>query len=585
MKAETMMTVANLASRHAVSAALYALCIFCLLPSAAKSADFILSGGHFFTADPNHPDASAIVIKDKDIIFVGRTEQAMAYRRADTRVIDTSGKMVLPGFHDAHVHPLLGGRSLLGCDLSSAEGLDDLTAMLKTCMADSEAAWLVAEGLNLGFFSAAGPTLDWLDSISASKPLLLRASDGHSVSLNSSALAAAGITRETRDPPAGLIERDELGKPSGTLRESAMAMAEQKLPAVNREEQQATLLASIREMNRFGITSIFDAWVGSKDIAAYQALESRGQLSLRVRAALAYGHGDLFVLDSPETYESLLLNRKRLRTDRFDLAAVKLFIDGVLEGETAALLTPYLHKPGYRGKFTYKQDDLNRTVAEFTREGVQVYTHAIGDGGVRAILDAVEFAQGIHGKKDLRHHISHLQLIHPDDHARFGELGVVANFQALWAQPDEWIINLNLPVVGLDRVHRMYPIASIAKSGGKIVGGSDWSGSSWNPLDAIEVAVLRQDWIANDGLDNESLTQLDVLNRQERVNIDTMLRAYTINAAWSMHQEDQTGSLTPGKRADVIVLSENLFDIPPQRISTVKVELTMIDGKEVYSHD
>ncbi len=216
---------------------------------------------------------------------------------------------------------------------------------------------------------------------------------------------------------------------------------------------------------------------------------------------------------------------------------------------------------------------------------VQVYTHALGDGGVRAILDAFEFAQQTHGPKDLRHQISHMQLIHPDDQGRFAELNVAANFQALWALPDEWIINLNLPVVGLDRVHRMYPIASVVESGATIVGGSDWNVSSLNPLNAIEVAILRQDWMKNDALTTEELLQLDVLNRSERVGLDTMLRAYTINAAWSMHQEAVTGSLTAGKRADIVILSEDLFAIPPQRISTVQVEQTFIDGQRVYSNE
>ncbi len=546
------------------------------------SADLILSGGHIYTADQGYPSAEAIVIEDDKIIFVGAEHEALTYRKPTTRLIDTQGKMVLPGFHDAHIHPLLGGRSMMGCDLAGAADLEALTAILRSCLVLSEKQWLVADGLNLGFFAQSGPTLDWLDTISDTKPVLLRASDGHSVAVNSLALELANITRDTSDPAAGLIERDGQGAPSGTLRESAMTLAEQQVPEMTEQARIAAMLAAIAEMNRFGITSIFDAWVGSRDIAVYQAIEKQEQLTLRVRAALAYGHGDLFVLDPPTMYESQLLSRESLRSDRFELAAVKLFIDGVLEGETAALISPYLHKPGYRGELTYPQKQLNQIVAGLAKEGLQVYTHAIGDGGVRAILDAIEFAQQSHGRNDLRHHISHLQLIHPDDHRRFAELGVVANFQALWALPDEWIVNLNLPVVGLDRVHRMYPISSIVQSGGTTVGGSDWNVSSLNPLDAIEVALLRQDWLANDDLDNDALSELDVLNRQERVDLDTMLRAYTINAAWSMHQEDLTGSLAPGKQADIIVLSADLFDIPPQRISTVAVELTFIDGKLVY---
>ena len=551
----------------------------------SEAADIIISGGHIFTADENYSSAEAVAVQGNSIVFVGSEKQAMALRRPETQIIDAQGKMVLPGFHDAHIHPILGGRSLLGCDLSIAPDLQALTLILRSCVASSNNTWIIAEGLNLGFFPPSGPTLPWLDQISDTKPLLVRASDGHAISVNSIGLALAKIDKDTIDPPAGLIERDYSGNPSGTLRESAIELLETKLPKTNENQRITLLLAAIKEINSFGITSIFDAWVGSKDIAAYRTVEANGQLSLRVRAALAYGYGDLFVIDSIDTYESLLADRVKLKSERFNLAAVKLFIDGVLEGETAALLSPYLHKKGYRGKITYDQSQLNKIVADLIDSDLQVYTHAIGDGGVRAILDAIENAQSISGGKDLRHHVSHLQLIHPDDYKRFGELGIVANFQALWALPDEWIINLNLPVVGVDRVNRMYPIASIVRSGGTIVGGSDWNVSSLNPLDAIEVALLRQDWKANDKLDNVSLSQLDVLNHRERVNLETMLRAYTINAAWSMHQENLTGSLTPGKRADIIVLSDDLFEIPPQHISQVVVERTMIDGIQVYRHE
>jgi predicted amidohydrolase YtcJ len=350
------------------------------------------------------------------------------------------------------------------------------------------------------------------------------------------------------------------------------------------QDRLATMRAAITVINQFGITSAFDAWVSAADVAAYRALDTQQQLNLRVRGALAYGHGDLFTTDTTAVYESHLEDRKALSTDRFKLGAVKLFIDGVLEGETAVLLTPYLNKPGHFGELTYPQAELNQIVSDLVEKDVQVYTHALGDGGVRAILDAFELAQKTHGPKDLRHQISHMQLIHPDDHGRFAELDVVANFQALWALPDEWVLNLNLPVVGLDRVHRMYPIASVVESGATIVGGSDWNVSSLNPLDAIEVAILRHDWLNNDALTTEELSQLDVLNRSERVGLDTMLKAYTINAAWSMHQEAETGSLTPGKRADIVILSEDLFEIPPQRISTVQVEQTFIDGQQVYSN-
>ena len=565
----------------AVRVPLVSMLLACFTPW-AWSADVILVGGHIYTADAPSREAEAVVIQGDTIVYVGSREEAERYRTPTTSVLNTEGKMVLPGFHDAHLHTFMGGRSLVGCDLANAPDIESTEAILKSCLASSSSSWLVAEGLNLAFFDESGPRLDWLNAVAGDRPMLLRASDGHSVAANTALLQMANISASTATPPSGVIERDEFGAPSGTFREAAMALVEQVLPQLTEHERLNVMRTAIDAINEVGITSVFDAWVGAPDIAAYRTLEAQNELSVRVRAALAYGYGELFTINTPTEYERQLEDREALSGDRFTLAAVKLFIDGVLEGETAALVSPYLHKPGYQGELTYPQAELNDIVANLVSNDLQVYTHAVGDGGVRAILNAFEFAQRTHGRKDLRHHISHLQLIHPDDYGRFAALNVVPNFQALWAVPDEWIIELNLPVVGLDRVHRMYPIASIAKSGATLVGGSDWNVSSLNPLDAIEVAVLRQDWLANDALTNDDLSQLDVLNRSERVDLDTMLKAYTINAAWSMHQDALTGSLSPGKRADIVVLSEDLFAIPPQLISTVKVEKTFIDGQLVY---
>ncbi|MDA9671521.1 amidohydrolase, partial [bacterium] len=392
----------------------------------ASSADVILLGGHIYRADAQSPEAEAVVIEGDTIVYVGSRQGAERYRTPATRVINTEGKMVLPGFHDAHLHTFMGGRSLVGCDVANAPDIESTEAILKSCLASSSSSWLVAEGLNLAFFGESGPLLDWLNAIAGDRPMLLRASDGHSVSVNTVALKMANITAATSAPPSGVIERDEYGEPSGTFRESAMALVEQVVPQLTEQERLNVMRTAIDAINKAGITSVFDAWVGAPDIVAYRTLEAQNELSIRVRAALAYGYGDLFAVDTPFVYEQQLKDREALSGDRFTLAAVKLFIDGVLEGETAALVSPYLHKSGYRGELTYPQAELNKIVANLANNDLQVYTHAVGDGGVRVILNAFEFAEQAHGRKDLRHHISHLQLIHPDDHGRFAELNVVA---------------------------------------------------------------------------------------------------------------------------------------------------------------
>ena len=369
----------------------------------ASSADVILLGGHIYRADAQSPEAEAVVIEGDTIVYVGSRQGAERYRTPATRVINTEGKMVLPGFHDAHLHTFMGGRSLVGCDVANAPDIESTEAILKSCLVSSSSSWLVAEGLNLAFFGESGPLLDWL----------LRASDGHSVAVNTVALKMANITAATSAPPSGVIERDEYGEPSGTFRESAMALVEQVVPQLTEQERLNVMRTAIDAINKAGITSVFDAWVGAPDIVAYRTLEAQNELSIRVRAALAYGYGDLFAVDTPFVYEQQLKDREALSGDRFTLAAVKLFIDGVLEGETAALVSPYLHKSGYRGELTYPQAELNNIVANLANNDLQVYTHAVGDGGVRVILNAFEFAEQAHG-----HPRVGLQVVHRGGDAR-----------------------------------------------------------------------------------------------------------------------------------------------------------------------
>jgi predicted amidohydrolase YtcJ len=263
-------------------------------------------------------------------------------------------------------------------------------------------------------------------------------------------------------------------------------------------------------------------------------------------------------------------NGPNLSTD-----SVKFYVDGVLETGTALLIDPYLD-PEYDNSDPpfYAQDELNGYFRRLDAAGLQIHVHAIGDGAVRSALDAFEAARAANGPSANRHHIVHLQLVHPEDYARFGELGVSANFQALWAWPDYWITELNLPEIGRERVDRMYPIGSIQRNGGRIVGGSDWSVSSLDPLQAIEVAMRRQNPDSDDG---------EVLNASERVDLATMIAAYTVNGAYLMKHEDRVGSIQTGKRADLVVLDRNLFEIAATEINAARVLMTVFDGEVVYA--
>jgi predicted amidohydrolase YtcJ len=539
---------------------------------AAMPADLVLVNGGIYTVDARRGWVEAAAVRDGAFVLVGSNAEVETLVGANTRRIDLTGKMALPGFHDAHVHPTGGGYALLGCDLAGQSSVDAIIEKVTNCAAEADGGWLEGHAFDLALFGQDGPHKSQLDAIGTDRPIILWASDGHNAWANTRALALAGITAETPVPPLGVIERDPDGSPSGTLRETAQELVRAVLPKPTLKSNVRALRAGIRHLNAMGITSFIDAMVGQEDYQSYHAIDRMGELSARVVTSLTYESG--FAKHQGADFEAVLQGRHAYDSDRLRNDSVKIFLDGVLEGETAAVLEPYVGMAGHRGELILDPEALNAAFTRFDALGLQVHMHAIGDRATRAGLDAVEAARAANGVSDNRHHISHLQMIHVDDIERFASLGVAANFQAAWALPDEWIMELNLPVVGEERVQAMYPIGSIHRAGGRIVGGSDWNVSTASPLEAIETAVRRQDSTTDGG---------PVLNEAEAVRLETMLEAYTLNGAWLMHQEDRLGSIEAGKRADFVVLDRNLFEIPATEIGDARVELTVLDGAIVFA--
>jgi predicted amidohydrolase YtcJ len=466
----------------------------------------------------------------------------------------------------------MGGTALMGCSLEPAGSVEAIIEIVTACLENDSGDWLEGFAFNLGLFGQEGPNKALLDAIDTDRPIGLWGADGHNNWVNSRALERAGITADTPDPALGVIERDPDGQPSGTLRETAQELVRAAMPAPTLDDQIRALNEGVDHLNSLGITSWIDASVGLEDYQAYQSLERSGDLTGRVVTSLTYESG--FAHHYGEEFEEVLTNRHQYESEHVKNSAIKIFVDGVLEGETAAILDPYIGMQGNRGELILEPEELNAAVTRFDAMGMQVHMHAIGDRAVRAGLDAIEAAQRENGRLDNRHHISHLQMINVDDIDRFAALDTAANFQALWAYPDVYIMELNLPVLGEERIQGMYPLGSVERSGGRIVGGSDWDVSSANPLDAIETAVRRQDSLSDDG---------PVLNESERVSLSTMIDAYTINAAWLMHQEDTVGPIEVGKKADIVVLDHSLFDIPATEISDARVLETLLDGETVYA--
>jgi len=538
-------------------------------PARHDYADIVFRGGPVYTVDSTQPHASAVAVTGTRIVFVGDDAGAATLLGPQTRVIELKGRMLLPAFHDSHVHPLTAGVRLSEC------ALDDLTTPAQ--VADSIArcakarptdAWFLGHGWQLPVFAHANPSRVLLDSLIPDRPAYVRAADGHSAWVNSRALALAHVTARTHDPPDGRIERDAAGNPSGTLREGAADLVSSFLPKTTAEQRVDGLERAIRYANSLGIVAVQEASADSDILVAYQTLDKRGTLNARVVASI---HVDpaAGVRQLPQ----MIRLRDQFAGNRLRANSAKIFADGVIESHTSALLEPYLD--------THKRGPANLTPAGFDslaialdKAGFQIHVHAIGDRAVRMALDAIAAAQRANGAHDARDHIAHLEMIDTLDLPRFKSLGVYANFQALWAFRDSYIKDLTEPVLGPERSSRLYPLGGVAAAGGTIVGGSDWGVSSLNPLEAMQVGVTRCDPAAT--------TACTAWLPKERVSLERMISAYTIEGARLAFDEKITGSITVGKAADLVVLDRDLFAIPPDQIAKAHVLLTLLDGHDVY---
>jgi len=541
------------------------------------SADLVLRGGAVYTVDAVRSWAEAVAVRGGRIVFVGTDRGANDYIGPETRVVELEGKMVLPGFQDAHVHPPIGGVGYRSCALYDLTTRDEYLQAIAECAKRlPDAPWVRGEGWSLPAFAPTGiPDKKWLDEILPDRPVYLDSKDGHTAWVNSKALEIAGITKETPDPPGGRIDRDpSTGEPIGSLQESAMGLVGAHLPAITEAEIEEGLRYALKMLNAYGITSFQDASVDLdeastyRSLDAYRSLDERGELTARAVLSLLW---------RPESGEAQLPAMIEARRDytrgRVRATTVKVFEDGVLEAQTAAVLEPYVGTDGSTGMALIEPETLKRTVSMLDAEGFQVHFHAIGDRAIRYCLDAVEAARDANGVRDSRHHLSHIQLFHPDDIPRFRQLGVVANFQPLWAFADAYITELVLPFLYSGAARWNYPIHSLLQSGAVVAFGSDWSVSSANPLEEMEVAVTRMDPNRSGGTP---------FVPEERIDLRDAIAGFTINAAYVNFQEDRTGSIELGKLADLIVVDRNLFEIHPAAISEAKVLLTLLDGIPVY---
>jgi len=540
-------------------------------------ADLVLRGGAVYTVNAARSWAEAVAIRGGEIIYVGSDSGVERHVGANTQLVDLAGAMLLPGFQDAHIHPIGAGINLLTLSLHELDTAEQyLEALAAYAAANPELPWITGGGWSLDAFPPSGiPTRDRIDAVAPDRPVYLESADGHSAWVNSKALELAGITRDTPDPAGGRIDRDEeTGEAVGALQEKANSLVWDIIPPITPEQAEAGLAKALEVLNGYGITAFQDAIApvsgpqAFRHLDAYRALDRRGELSARVVASLWWESKE-----GQEQIPRLLKARADYTSGRLQATSVKIMQDGVMENHTAVLLEPYIGGAGGRGESMIDPEALEEIATRLDAEGFQIHFHAIGDGAIRECLDALETALSENGNLDHRHHISHIELFDPEDIPRFRELGVVANFQPLWATADPYITDLTLPFIGPDRGRWLYPIGSLFGSGAVVAFGSDWDVSSANPLAEIEVSLTRK------GFSDEDW---DVFIPEERIQLQDALAAFTINAAYVNHLEDRTGSIEVGKLADLIVIDRNLFAIEPAEISESRVLLTLLGGEPVY---
>jgi predicted amidohydrolase YtcJ len=546
-------------------------------------ADLAFIGGPVFTATTVRSRTSAVAVRDGRIVATGEKD-VRDLIGPSTEVVDLTGRMLVPGFQDAHVHPVSGGLELLRCDLNEGRTVEEYLATIASYAAEHpDEEWILGGGWSMSAFPGGTPTAAVLDAVVSDRPAFLPNRDGHGAWVNSRALELAGIDARTPDPADGRIERDASGAPTGTLHEGAMALVDRLVPEVDDDGMLAGLLRGQAYLHSFGITSWQDAIIGGyadlRDSGeTYLRADAEGLLTGRVVGALWWDR-----TQGLEQIDSIVERRERYRSANFAATSVKIMQDGVAENFTAAMLESYHdghgHATGNSGISFVPPEILDEAVPRLDALGFQVHFHAIGDRAVRQCLDAVEHAIAANGRSDNRPHIAHIQVIHPDDIPRFRSLGVAANMQSYWATLEPQMIELTIPFLGEQRSAWQYPFGDLQRAGAVLAAGSDWSVSTPDPLAAIHTAVNRTAAPGHEDGDYEPF------HPEQGLDLATSLTAYTAGSAWVNHRDDDTGTVEVGKLADLAVLDRDPFAGPADQIGATRVLQTFVGGRRVYAAD
>jgi predicted amidohydrolase YtcJ len=535
-------------------------------------ADTIIARGKVYTGNSEQPWAQAVAIHAGKIIAVGDESTVFKLRYAGTEVIEAGGRLVLPGFVDCHIHFLDGSLSIGRVNLEGAKDASDIQQRLRDYAAKHPGNdWVLGRGWNYAMFGPeALPHKKYLDEVFPDRPVFLEGYDGHTYWANSKALSAAGITNETPDPPNGAIVRDSrTHEATGALKESAQELVARVVPQPSRNEKLAALRAGIKWANQQGLTRVHSAGGDFEQLDLYDELRREGQQTLRFYIAYFLNPPNL----RPQDLDAIESARKKYRDDWMDTNAVKMMVDGVVESHTAAMLEPYSDDASTKGKLFWDPATYTAAVSELDKRGLQIFTHAIGDYGVRTALDAYERAEEANHTRDRRPRIEHIETITAADIPRFGKLGVIASMQPLHSYPDADTLDVWARNAGPDRASRAWAWKSISSAGGHLAFGSDWPVVTLNPWEGVQTAVTRQ---TKEGKPDAGFVP------EQGLSVEEAVRGYTFGAAYAGRREKTEGSIERGKLADLIIVSQNIFDIDPHRIAETKVLTTIVGGRVVY---
>ncbi|HEX6262703.1 MAG TPA: amidohydrolase [Actinomycetota bacterium] len=476
--------------------------------------------------------------------------------------VEVPGGLILPGFHDAHVHVAEGGREMSLCALHDLSGIDEyVEAVASYGHRHPERPWIEGGGWTMSDFPGGMPHRDLLDDVVPDRPVYLTSRDGHDAWVNTRALEAAAIHRDTADPPRGRIGRDDRGEPTGVLHEAAMDLVADLLPEASGADWEEAILAGEDHLLRLGVTAWQDVNVFPGWVEAYRRLAAEGRLKGRASIGMHWDPGR-GLEQIPELVE------RRGSSGRLRVETVKIFQDGIVENGSASMLEPYTGTEN-RGVSNVEPQELIEIVSALDSEGFQVHIHAIGDRAVREALDAFQAARQANGSRDARHTIAHIQIVHPDDVPRFAALGVIPNGQPFWACLEPQMVELTLPVLGPKRSAQQYPFGSLLRAGARLAFGSDWTVSTADPFEEMAVAVARRPPGEPDA---------EVFLPDERVTPEEAIEAFTTGAARVTGFHGAT--IEPGRPADLVVADRDVLE--PGAMEEARAAVTIVGGRVVH---